>query len=682
MTLYTSIASSDGTGVNCIIIFKCLNCFVGGILGGIGIVLTATGVGAPVGVALKIVGSLTTIGGALAPFFGDDGIQIIEDSKKSLQKLADDQNELSKFLMLFMESSYSFKETESKFEEEAKNLLSNTEDKYMGLYSAGVNFFTAGANFKKFAAITMENSILSRVHNFAANPLRAKIIAGNRNFKSMIEGSKLFSSLKTLSSSPAASKMGTLWMKSQFGQQISKFAKGLKTFTFKSVPTFIDIGIGIYKVLQGKQITDDNFNQKIILTARKIRHEVDLLFDAYKDVLGKENIKSSSPSLSMSSEIYSLQVNAENAGSYGTNVEFQFTNYKSESTPMYSCKTESLKLYNGWNTFDVGTQLKKCMHFEIFNSKISVIVIRDKKKSFNSKQVTLKNIQLSTDGNFLPSLDITKSIILRKDKSSKADLKKMVGLKAIKMHTSDIAYAGTDGHLRAQLEFPDNPELRVPWIELDNYGDDRERDQTDIYSGRVKFYNETRDVNMRDWVPDIEYLQSTKNIHLKLHFSRWLILQDNWNVDLIKLYLTGAKGENQVMRCHHGEKWLDDGIGKGYRFKCNFMNPKNPERSLQLIKAHTCDDYYAGISAVFGKPDPIQINICKHLKDLTNIPASVKQGNCCKTNKFKSGVYQNEWFDIDEPTTMEVAGDGGHDLGGCEYFDMSGLKQVFVGKSL
>ena len=83
-------------------------------MGGAGIVLTATGVGAPVGVALKIVGSLTTIGGALAPFFGDDGIQLIEDSKKTLQKLADDQTELRKFLMLFMESSYSFKEIESK----------------------------------------------------------------------------------------------------------------------------------------------------------------------------------------------------------------------------------------------------------------------------------------------------------------------------------------------------------------------------------------------------------------------------------------------------------------------------------------------------------------------------------------------------------------------------------------
>ena len=95
-----------------------------------------------------------------------------------------------------------------------------------------------------------------------------------------------------------------------------------------------------------------------------------------------------------------------------------------------------------------------------------------------------------------------------------------------------------------------------------------------------------------------------------------------------------------------------------------------------MIRAHTCNHYYAGISNL----EPIQFNICKHLKNFTNINASVKDGNCCKTNKFTSGVSPNEWFYIDDQTTMEKAGDGGHDLGGCEYFDMSGDNQVFVGK--
>ena len=40
----------------------------------------------------------------------------------------------------------------------------------------------------------------------------------------------------------------------------------------------------------------------------------------------------------------------------------------------------------------------------------------------------------------------------------------------------------------------------------------------------------------------------------------------------------------------------------------------------------------------------------------------------------------NEVFQIDEPTSMEIARDGGHDLGGCEYFDMHGVNKVFIGK--
>ena len=93
----------------------------------------------------------------------------------------------------------------------------------------------------------------------------------------------------------------------------------------------------------------------------------------------------------MSSEIYSLQVNAENAGYSGTNVEFMFTSYNKENKRLPSCKTASLTLENGWNTFDTGKLLEKCMFYQIFNSRISVTVIRDRSKYSNSKHVTRWN---------------------------------------------------------------------------------------------------------------------------------------------------------------------------------------------------------------------------------------------------------------------------------------------------
>ena len=60
---------------------------LGGILGGIGIVLTATGVGAVPGLMLKIFGSALTLSGAIGGFFGEDSGDILKESIQSLEKL-------------------------------------------------------------------------------------------------------------------------------------------------------------------------------------------------------------------------------------------------------------------------------------------------------------------------------------------------------------------------------------------------------------------------------------------------------------------------------------------------------------------------------------------------------------------------------------------------------------------
>ena len=50
------------------------------------------------------------------------------------------------------------------------------------------------------------------------------------------------------------------------------------------------------------------------------------------------------------------------------------------------------------------------------------------------------------------------------------------------------------------------------------------------------------------------------------------------------------------------------------------MDPEHPERSLQMIKARTCNHYYAGSDEI------IEFNICKKLKNCANIvPATVQE---------------------------------------------------------
>ena len=50
-----------------------------------------------------------------------------------------DQDELSRFLLLFLESSHEFNETFSNFKDESEKIVKNTEIKYLSAVSAGTN---------------------------------------------------------------------------------------------------------------------------------------------------------------------------------------------------------------------------------------------------------------------------------------------------------------------------------------------------------------------------------------------------------------------------------------------------------------------------------------------------------------------------------------------------------------
>ena len=59
--------------------------------------------------------------------------------------------------------------------------------------------------------------------------------------------------------------------------------------------------------------------------------------------------------------------------------------------------------------------------------------------------------QVATDGNHLPTLDWKGTLTANGGKTDYVLLKKMLGLKRIKTHTSNIPFSGTDGNLMVRL---------------------------------------------------------------------------------------------------------------------------------------------------------------------------------------------------------------------------------------
>ena len=59
--------------------------------------------------------------------------------------------------------------------------------------------------------------------------------------------------------------------------------------------------------------------------------------------------------------------------------------------------------------------------------------------------------QVATDGNHVPTLHWTGSLTAKGGRTDYILLEKMLGLKRIKTHTSNIPFSGTDGNLMVRL---------------------------------------------------------------------------------------------------------------------------------------------------------------------------------------------------------------------------------------
>ena len=502
-----------------------------------------------------------------------------------------DQDELSRFLLLFLESSHEFNETFSNFKDESEKIVKNTEIKYLSAVSAGTNAIKFANSLRKLPISTFLGS--------------GKTVKGQQFVQSFKSMNKYFvrstenTWFKTENPfSKTSSVISQKWKSSTFGAHLSKVAEGVKNglkYTAKFVPIIFDIGIGICKVLEGKKALNPGFIKHIFLTKREMQHETDALFDAFYQISGIE--KKDYVPMSDSNTLFSLRVKSE----YSGNVEFLLKTYDVKGKLRSVCKTNSLKLDKEWNIFDMGKDLGKCWDLEIFASNLTVTVI-------TNHWLNILNLQVSVDGNYLPTFDIKKPIHLRRKQSEETPFEVMQGLKRIKTHTTDLKDAGTDSYVFANLKFAKQPDIETGWIELDNMGiNNHERGQTDIFEGMVK-KKDSEYQNMRTFFANIENFNDDDILYLTIWVDYMkMITSDAWNTDLIKVYYTGEDGKDNVMRCHAGEQWiLDD---KRIRFECKVMKPKNPEKSLQKIRAKTCNHYYAGM-----EDGTIKFRICKNME--------------------------------------------------------------------
>ena len=91
-----------------------------------------------------------------------------------------------------------------------------------------------------------------------------------------------------------------------------------------------------------------------------------------------------------------------------------------------------------------------------------------------------------------------------------------------------------------------------------------------------------------------EAKQGDIRIDFKLD-GRWYGWND-WNVDLIKMYFIGSKGQNVIYTCHTGEKWINYN-NTWNEFPCELYRPENPAISIEKLELSVCDKSYAGSSS-------------------------------------------------------------------------------------
>ena len=601
---------------------------VGAIFGGVGLKLTTSGV------------YFAAIDQPLA--------ENIDESKNQIDQMQKQYQEISTLLILYMMANEDLNDFQEKFKNLKGDLMASIDDIYVGERRKG-----GGAkkellnlqNLEKLREILMP-SLLSRL---SASVLQSSQVWG-RLAKYRWQVSLM------LDEGPNKKSWG------MFGAQVQKiFANGTSR-NFQVTNLALDSAAKILEIASGSDKILRTLHHDIILTSRKIGSEMDRLYDAYTEILGLNKLALQTGSQKTQRQIYSIHVQVTNA-----NWDYLSGAYLMLQDHERQCKTSSHSFYSGWTTLSTSRDLAECQFMEFNVTTLRVVVVAD---STMGDAVTITTIQVSTDGNFLPSLSthFNQSVTISGSRKSKSfPFVELRGLKAIKVHTSNEDYSGTDNDVEFQLKYEKYPPTDT--VRLDNFGNDRVPGNTDIYRGEsIKSINN----DIRDY---LEYFPDNGEIAAYVKLIKWGLHEDDWNPDLLKLYFAGEKNMDVAVSCQLQGKWVSS--EKPLEVICKKRKVKNPEKSLQMIEAHSCD-----IADAESDSDQIRLNICKKsesLKKLATNPLYTGDGECCRTNLFQITGGRGARSKIDIVDGGDTLYDGGEALGECEGFEMS-RSQVFIGK--
>merc|ERR1719219_1893572 len=299
--------------------------------------------------------------------------------------------------------------------------------------------------------------------------------------------------------------------------------------------------------------------------------------------------------------------------------------------------------------------------FQFYQSNLSVSVV-SYQNSLLPDEVHIKRIQVSVDGNYLPSFEAKIDTAVAGERRTEFfPFEPMEGLKAIYSHTSELWRSGTDAYVYMMMQL--DGEKPSDYFPLDNKNyDDRERGSHDIYRGTtLDDYNKY----IRDY---IDFYPEEAKIKITIHLATAYTVAEAWNTDLLKLYFTGRTGQNVVIRCIAGGEWISP-TNHTRKFECKKLEQNHASQSIEMFEAHTCDFYYSGSNS-----RTMRLKFCKNetqFRSIRSFTQSTSTSDCCTTNNFKLDSTRNTYKKYDKiqsPTTF----DGGAVLGQCEGFDLLG----------
>ena len=108
----------------------------GGVLGGIGLLLSATG---PIGITLVIGGALLGASGSIATMFGKHSDFSIQEAELQMTQLKDTHDSISNLLTLYGEAAKNLKTFEETFAAQCEEVLDRVQTNYGVLLNVGLN---------------------------------------------------------------------------------------------------------------------------------------------------------------------------------------------------------------------------------------------------------------------------------------------------------------------------------------------------------------------------------------------------------------------------------------------------------------------------------------------------------------------------------------------------------------